>query len=158
MEIKDKTVSKKSKKSSISKMLNTAALIVAILGIASLVNTVYVFVKTVKQYAAQGYPAATVVKQLIPSQLLPGIFEPIAVYGGIAIILLAVRMIDEKVSKCLEKLIPVEICDNSGDGINENAGTEVEIDDGKAQKISDVISDENAGQNTTNPENEKKDE
>jgi hypothetical protein len=122
MKVKSKTVSKKSKNISLSKTLNVAALVVAILGIASLVNNIYLFRKAVTQYVGQGYPAATVTKQLLSSQLLPGIFEPIALYGGISIVLLAVSIINKKVSKCLELLTPAEVChENMSDGINADS-------------------------------------
>ncbi|WP_254306637.1 hypothetical protein [Clostridium sp. 001] len=129
MKIRNKTGLKKSKKISVSKTLNAAALVVAILGIASLVNNIYLFRKAVTQYVAQGYPAATVTKQLLSSQLLPGIFEPIALYGGISIVLLAVSMINKKVSKCLELLTPAEVChENTGNDINA-ASNDVEAGD-----------------------------
>lgn len=128
MKVKDKTVLKKSKKVSVSKILNAAALVVVILGIASLANNIYLFRQAVNQYVAQGYSAATVTKQLLSSQLLPGIFEPIALYGGISIVLLAVSMINKKVSKCLELLTPTEVCQkNISNDINA-ASNDVEAD------------------------------
>lgn len=138
-----KTELKKSKKWSVSKTLNISAIVVAILGVAALANNIYLFVKTVKQYVAQGYPVATVTTQLLSSQLLPGVFEPIAVYGGIAILLLAVKMINEKVSKCLEFLAPAEVSDNVNDAIKEDIVTSEE---------------DNVKQNSVNIENEEKDE
>lgn len=84
------------------------ATIVALISVASLVNNVLLFKNTVAQYIAEGYPSNLVYKQLIPSQLLPGIFEPIAIYGGIAFILCGFGMINQKVSKCLKTLDKVE--------------------------------------------------
>ncbi|WP_183128115.1 hypothetical protein [Clostridium autoethanogenum] len=119
MKVKDKTGLKKSNKIYVSKILNAAALVVAVLGIASLANNIYLFRQATNQYVAQGYSAATVTKQLLSSQLLPGIFEPIALYGGISIVLLAINMINKKVSKCLELLTPAEVCqENISDDIN----------------------------------------
>ncbi|AGY78146.1 hypothetical protein [Clostridium autoethanogenum] len=129
MKVKDKTELKKSKKISVSKTLNAVALVVAVLGIASLANNIYLFRQAVNQYVAQGYSAATVTKQLLSSQLLPGIFEPIALYGGISIVLLAVSMINRKVSKCLELLTPAEVChENISNDINA-ASNDVETGD-----------------------------
>lgn len=130
MKMKNKTVLKKSKKISVSKILNAAALVVAILGIASLVNNIYLFKQAVSQYVAQGYSTATVTKQLLLSQLLPGIFEPIALYGGISIVLLAASMINKKISKCLELLIPVKACDeNKKDNIDAAGDDNIHTND-----------------------------
>ena len=117
MKLKDKKVSKKSRKSSISTVLYVVASVVALIGVALLVNNIFLFRNTVNQYVIQGYPAATVINQLIPSQLLPGIFEPIAVYGGIAFILLGVGKVNKKVSKCLILLTKDEVSSNT---IEEN--------------------------------------
>ncbi|WP_039656049.1 hypothetical protein [Clostridium tyrobutyricum] len=104
MKIKSKDNVKKSKQGSISILLYVAAVVVALIGVALLVNNVLLFKNTVAQYVGQGYSAATVQKQLIPSQLLPGIFEPVGLYGGIAVCLLAAGIINKKVSKCLGAL------------------------------------------------------
>ncbi|HUW63637.1 MAG TPA: hypothetical protein VMW83_02895 [Spirochaetia bacterium] len=87
----------------------TVASIIGLIAIASLVNNIIIFKAAVAQYVAQGYPSAQVVQQLIPSQLLPGLFEPIAVYGGIAFILFGVGIISHKVSKCLNLLAKAEV-------------------------------------------------
>lgn len=119
MEVKNKDVSKRTKKFSISIILYVAAAVVAIIGVALLFNNIILFKKTVAQYVSQGYAAATVTSQLIPSQLLPGIFESFAMYGGIAIILLAAGIINKKVSRCLEILDKVESCE-----VNEDVNAE----------------------------------
>lgn len=127
MKPKDKNVSKKSRKFSISIVLYIVASVVALVGVASLVNNIFLFRDSVNQYVAQGYPVATVIKQLIPSQLLPGIFEPIAVYGGIAFVLLGVGIVNKKVSKCLILLTKVDVCnDTIEESILEQNGVNVE--------------------------------
>lgn len=120
MEVKGKNVSKKSEKSVISIMLYVVASVVAIVGVALLVNNVFLYKTNFNQAVAQGYSAATVRNALITSQLLPGIFEPIGIYGGIAFLLLGVGMINKKVSKCLILLTKAEVCN---DVIEENAET-----------------------------------
>ncbi|HVJ48628.1 hypothetical protein [Desulfitobacterium sp.] len=101
---------KESSKHPISSIvLYIVAILVTLIAIAFLVNNVLLFKNSVAQYVAQGYPSAEVVKQLIPNQLLPGIFEPIAVYGGIAFILFATGIINQKVSKCLTVLAKPEV-------------------------------------------------
>jgi hypothetical protein len=89
------------KEKSIAVILYIAAAAVALIGLALLADNIYIFKTTIDQYIAQGYPAADVAKSLIPAQLLPGIFEPVAVYGGIALILFGIGKTDKKLSKCL---------------------------------------------------------
>lgn len=113
MKLKDKNMSKKSRKFSVSIVLYVIASVVGLVGIASLVNNILLFRDTVNQYVTQGYPEATVIKQLIPTQLLPGIFEPIAVYEGIAFVLMGVGIVNKKVSKCLTLLTKVEVCNGT---------------------------------------------
>jgi hypothetical protein len=111
MELKEKSVSEKNKKSTGSIVLYVAAVVVALIAIALLISNVTLYYKTVAQYVAQGYKAADVSKQLIQTQLLPGIFDPIAVYGGIAFVLLGVGMINQKVSKGLIMLTKTDAHD-----------------------------------------------
>lgn len=113
MKLKEKNASEKSTGFSISIVLYVAASVVAILGVALLVNNIFLFRSSVNQYAAQGYPAATVLKQLIPSQLIPGIFEPIAVYGGIAFVLLGIGIVNKKVSQYLTLLTKGDVCNDT---------------------------------------------
>ncbi|MCB2339303.1 hypothetical protein [Clostridium estertheticum] len=101
-----------SKKSAFSILLFISAIIVAILGVALLVDNIYLYNTSFAQAVTQGYPVATVRKTLMTSQLLPGIFQPIAMYGGIALLLVAVGKISDKVSKYLTVLTKKEICDD----------------------------------------------
>lgn len=117
MKPEEKNMPKKSKKLSISIVLNVAASVIALVGVALLVNNIILFRNTVSGYVSQGYAAAAVLNQLIPSQLLPGIFEPVAVYGGIAIALLGVGIANKKVSQCLMLLNKEDACN---DVIEEN--------------------------------------
>ena len=96
MKLKDKNVSKKSSKLSISIFLYVAASIIALAGVALLVDNIFIFRKAVNDYVTQGYAIDVVYNQLIPSQLLPGIFEPIAVYGGITLILFGMGKLNKK--------------------------------------------------------------
>jgi hypothetical protein len=134
MKRKFKDSSKKSEKFIISTVLYVVASLVAIIGVALLVNNIVLFKNTVSQYVAQGYSAQTVINELRTSQLLPGIFEPVAVYGGIAFLLLAAGKINKKVSKCLTLLTKVEVCN---DVIEENIideNVEVEVASETAQE------------------------
>lgn len=90
---------KKEKKFSISTALYIAAAVVAIIGIALLVNNIYLFNYTVAQYVSQGYSATAVRKSLLLTQLLPGITEPAALYGGIAFMLFAVGKMNKNILK-----------------------------------------------------------
>ncbi|WP_186428610.1 hypothetical protein [Clostridium sp. BSD9I1] len=115
MKVKDEKVSKKSKKSTVTITLYIIALIVAIAGVTLLVNNIILFRNTVNQYVAQGYDYALVTSQIIPSQLLPGVCESVAVYGGIAFALLGIGAINEKTSKCLMLLTKVDDCNDAAE-------------------------------------------
>ena len=95
---------KKSKRPAGSIVLYVGAIVVTIIGAAYLVTNIAVYQKSVAEYVAQGYAAADVTSQLLLRQLLPGIYEPIAVYGGIALILFGAGMINQKISKYLKML------------------------------------------------------
>lgn len=95
---------KKSKRPASSIVLYGAAIVVGIVGITYLVTNIMMYRTNVDQYVAQGYALADVTSQLLTSQLLPGIYEPIAVYGGIALLLYGAGMINQKISKCLKML------------------------------------------------------
>jgi len=55
---------------------------------------------------------------LIPSELIPGIFEPISVYWGISLILIGTGIINQKVSKCLAVLTKNEVCNTAVETAN----------------------------------------
>ena len=113
MEIKEKNVSKKSKGSAISTVMYVVASAVALIGVALLVNNILLFKSTVNQAVAQGYAVATVRKALLTSQLLPGMFEPIGIYGGIAFVLFGVGKVNKKVSEGLMLLTKVEVSNDT---------------------------------------------
>lgn len=138
MRIKRDKALKKSKRPAGSNILYVTSIVVTIIGIAYLVTNIVLFQNNVAQYVAQGYPAATVVSGLLPSQLLPGIYEPIAVYGGIALILFGAGMINQKISKCLKMLsdLGVESVESDADMIDVVApdADGLEPDDLKSDK------------------------
>lgn len=114
MGIKEKKVSKKS---GISIVLFIVASVVALVGVALLVSNILLYRTTVTQALADGYDIDTIRKALLPSQLLPGIAEPIGIYGGISFILFGVGIVNKKVIKFLTMVNKVEI---SSDTIEEN--------------------------------------
>lgn len=95
---------KRPKRPASTTVLYAGAIIVALIALAFLITNVILFKNTIAQYVVQGYAAAEVIKGLLPGQLLPGVFEPIAVYGGIALLLFAAGMINQKLSLGLETL------------------------------------------------------
>ena len=107
-ENKNKDVIEKKREFPISKTLYVIASIIGIMGIVLLADNIYIFKSTIDQYVAQGYTSADVIKGLIPSQLVPGIFDPIAIYGGIAFILLGVGIANKKISEHFITLTKVD--------------------------------------------------
>ncbi|MDA8334245.1 MAG: hypothetical protein M0Z41_04490 [Peptococcaceae bacterium] len=77
------------------------ASIIGLVAVGLLVDNIIIFKNTVDQYVAQGYPSPQVVQQLMQSQLLPGLFEAIAVYGGISVIIFGIAAINQKISRGL---------------------------------------------------------
>ena len=125
MGIKEKKVSKRSGKSGISVGLFIVASVVALIGIALLVNNIILYRSTVAQALTGGYDIATIKKALLTSQLIPGIAEPIGIYGGISFILFGLGIVGKKVSKCLTMLTKVE---SNNDTIEENIDEQDALD------------------------------
>jgi len=103
----------KQKKPISSVVLYVAASIIAILGTVLLISNVILYNHNVAQYVAQGNAVSAVTAQLIPTQLIPGIFEPISIYWGIALLLTITGIINQKVSKYLATLTKNEVCDTT---------------------------------------------
>lgn len=98
----------KSKKPVFSIILFVASGIIAVLGTALLVSNVMLYSHNVTQYVAQGYSVDTVTAQLLPSQLIPGVLEPVSVYYGIALLLAAAGVINQKLTKLTAEPVVVE--------------------------------------------------
>jgi len=105
--------------------LYIGGIIVAIMGIALLFTTVKYYNDTFTQAVAAGYDAAQVSAQLMPSQLLPGVFQAIGVYGGIAMMMLSMGMIYQKVANHMKQANMNEINIDSLE-INVDELTEIE--------------------------------
>jgi len=112
---------KKSKPPFSSLLMYAGGVVIFLIAIASLVMNVLLFQKTVAQYVDQGYPSDAVLKELVPVQLIPGLFESIALYAGIAFILVAVGFLNHKISKYI--LVPAEAIEaaESEDNIDTNS-------------------------------------
>jgi hypothetical protein len=94
-------------------ILYITAVITFLIAAAALINNIILFKDNIDHYVQQGYPLAEVLKGLLPSQLLPGIFEPVAVYMGIALVLFAAGLINQKITKLINLQINSEIPENS---------------------------------------------
>lgn len=103
----------KQRKPITSIILYVAAAIIAILGVVLLVSNVRLYHNNVIQYVAQGNALNTVTAQLIPTQLIPGVFGPICTYWGIALLLIGTGIINQKLSKCIDLLSKNEIVDKA---------------------------------------------
>ena len=101
---------KKSKKAKGSMLLYAAAAIVLVSAIVLLVTNVTAFKNAVEQYVSQGYPEDMVSKQLFQTQLLPIIVQAIALYGGLAVALIGIGLINQKSLDSLNLLKTNEIC------------------------------------------------
>jgi predicted DNA repair protein MutK len=115
---------KNNRKINYPKILLIAAFTAAIIGVVLLVNNVYLFIYYVNEYVASGYAVSMVVKSLLTTQLIPGIAEPVVLYGGMALILLSIH-------KIIDKTI----------GGNESAA-DVAEDDKNKENLADVKNNE----------------
>ncbi|MGV8905430.1 MAG: hypothetical protein ACOH15_02390 [Acetobacterium sp.] len=142
MKSNEKNVPEKSKKNSSSTLLYVAGSIVALIAVALLIDNIVLFYTNLNQYVTQGYEAAEVIKQLLPGQLLPGIFEPIAVYGGIALLLFYAGFINQKISKSLVLLTEAKV---GNDPTEENAEIETitEIIEVKPLDQEEILAEDN---------------
>jgi|LGOV01.1.fsa_nt_gb uncharacterized membrane protein len=106
-----------------------ASLVIGLIGIASLINNISLYNKTIAQYVGQGYPASDVISQLLPSQLLPGVFEAIALYGGIALLLFGIGLIYEKIFNSQLSINALTLEDNLTEAVivEENSSETDEI-------------------------------
>ncbi|MDD3223804.1 MAG: hypothetical protein PHX70_03695 [Clostridium sp.] len=98
MELKEKKLVNRNKKTKSTIFLYCAAVVVALIGIALLINNIVLVKKTISQYVAQGYSASTVMQSMLYSTLLPDIFNSIGIYGGIAAALFGIGKINDKIS------------------------------------------------------------
>jgi hypothetical protein len=83
----------KMKRPKIAMALKIGGIVVGLFGLASLINNIMIFSTTLKQALEQGYPKEMVMEAIVPSQLLPGIFEPIALYGGLGLLMFAAGVV-----------------------------------------------------------------
>lgn len=78
-----------------------ASAFVAVVGTALLINNVLLYNDNITMYVSQGYSVETVSAQLLPAQLIPGVLEPLGMMYGIAFVLAAAGIINNKISKVL---------------------------------------------------------
>ncbi|HSN58874.1 MAG TPA: hypothetical protein VLR72_05375 [Clostridiaceae bacterium] len=91
----------KTKMSKSSILFFVAAAFVAAVGTALLINNILLYNENVTMYVSQGYSMDTVAAQLLPAQLIPGVLEPIGAMYGIAFVLVAAGVLNNKLSKVL---------------------------------------------------------
>lgn len=140
---------KSPKREASTKVLFAGSIIVALIAVAALINNVLLFRTTVAQYVAQGYTASDVTKGLLQGQLLPGLFEPIAIYGGIALLLCAASMINQKLA--------LGLAIDGGAGLNAEIVAVDRFDeiDEVAEPVTDDESDADAEEVTEEPQDEQ---
>ncbi len=83
----------KTKSPKIVMTLKIGGIVVGLFGLAALINNIMIFKTSIDQYVEQGYAKEMVMKAMVPTQLLPGIFEPIALYGGLSLLMIAVAVV-----------------------------------------------------------------
>lgn len=143
MELKERKSTNRNKKTKTTIFLYCAALVVAIIGIALLVNNIVLVKKTVSQYVAQGYSASTVMQSMLYSTLLPDIFNSIGIYGGIAAGLFGIAKVNDTVS--LSAVCVNEVSETKASPV-KTSSTEA-ISEASAEKDSETKETEENKQN-----------
>ena len=122
----------KSKRSSGFILLAVASLVVALIGLALLITNILVFKSSIAMYIAQGYTFEVVAEQLIPGQLLPGVFEPIGIYGGIAFALWGIALLNKKMGEPdTAAAVADDIADTESADPEETAAPEIDNEEEK---------------------------
>lgn len=139
MKTEKKSTPDKNKKNSISIALYVGGSIVALMGLALLFNNIKLYSDTFSQAVAMGYDASQVNAQLLPSQLLPGLFESIGLYGGLSILLFCTGLIYQKASPYMNQSASDEI---NRDSFELNGSKLTETDENTASADENKQSDE----------------
>lgn len=116
---------KKDKNSIFAKFLFVAACVIALIGIAALTSTIYQFCYYIKEYSAQGYEISVIVKSFLMTQLVPGVADALALYGGVSIILFTARKIYIKIFEIDKQNINIEAEEKAYIDNADNIETEV---------------------------------
>jgi len=126
------------------------ATIAALAAASLLVYNVVSFADAIEYYLSMGYPADEVYKHLIPSQLLPGLFEPIAIYGGIAFLLFYAGWFNRMATACQATSTEPNPGSNAGE---RSAEPEMFMDSSVSPETIEESSTEPVTNATANPEN-----
>ena len=68
---------KKAKKTTTTKVMQVASIVVALIAILNLVNSIFVARSIINQYISQGFKRADVLEAVLPTQFLPGVFSDV---------------------------------------------------------------------------------
>ncbi|NMC56058.1 MAG: hypothetical protein GYA50_02400 [Eubacteriaceae bacterium] len=115
---------KKNKNSVYAKFLLVAAFVIALVGVAALTSTIYQFCYYIKEYTAQGYSTAVIVKSFLMTQLVPGVADSLALYGGVSIILFTARKIFIKIFELDKQNIKIDAEEKAEINNADNVETE----------------------------------
>lgn len=121
---------KNKKKKITSKSLRVYAIIFLVVGAVYILSGIYSFFTTVNGYISQGYATSEVLTYLLPSQFLPTVVEPLAIFGGFALLLFGI-------SEVLSRL-----GSENNDIVNENDVTEEALETEVIEDVQEEAKDE----------------
>lgn len=150
-----KTAQEKSPIAVSSIIYYVAAVVVLLVGAAYLVINVRYYNTMVAGYVAQGYAAADVTSQLIPQKLLPGIFEPVGIFGGIAAVLWGIGMLSQKLSALMAFNDSICCCCDDEIDVEEVASEENAAEDVAAEDSAEANDETKADVDETAVEENK---
>ena len=134
---------KNKKKKITSKSLRVYAIIFLVVGAVYILSGIYSFFTTVNGYISQGYATSEVLTYLLPSQFLPTVVEPLAIFGGFALLLFGVsEVLSRFISEDEETVNDMEIIEEASEA-EAVEDTKEEVQDEEENVNEDNKSEEN---------------
>lgn len=158
---------KNKKKKITSKSLRVYAIIFLVVGAVYILSGIYSFFTTINGYVSQGYATSEVLMYLLPSQFLPTVIEPLAIFGGLALLLFGVsevlsrlnsddnEIVDEQ--EAAEEIEETEVIEDEKEEIKDEE-VNVNEDAKEAEDNEEVIEDNSLEENVETADEETKED
>lgn len=155
---------KNKKKKITSKSLRVYAIIFLVVGAVYILSGIYSFFTTINGYVSQGYATSEVLAYLLPSQFLPTVIEPLAIFGGFALLLFGVSEVlsrlnsdDNETVDEQEVAEETEVIEDEKEEIKDEE-VDVNEDINDAEDNEEVIEDDSLEENVETADEETKED
>ncbi|MFR6311894.1 hypothetical protein [Anaerofustis stercorihominis] len=159
---------KNKKKKITSKSLRVYAIIFLVVGAVYILSGIYSFFTTINGYVSQGYATSEVLMYLLPSQFLPTVIEPLAIFGGFALLLFGVSEVlsrlnaddnetvdEQEVAEEIKETEETEVIEDAQEEIKDEEAN-VNEDTKDAKDNEEVIEDDSLEENVETVDEETK--